>query len=58
MICKDCNTASYNTHCIHCTARLILQLPLSLRKHSIEMQDRFDVDELKAEVTRQFEEKK
>ena len=57
-MCKDCNTASYNCHCIVCTARLILSLPLSIRKHSIEMQDRFDIDELKAEVTKQHGGKK
>lgn len=53
MTCKHCNTPTYNCHCIKCVARLILTLPFNLRKQSIEMQDRFDIDELKAEIIEQ-----
>lgn len=52
MTCPDCNTATYNMSCITCMAMWILRLDKYQRKRSIEMQDKHDVDALKAEIIR------
>ena len=51
-MCNDCNTPTYNMECLHCLAVWILRLDKSLRRRSIELNGKHDVDALKAEVIR------